>query len=1430
MTSTQPRPILPPTSPKSPVSLSPPTSLPASPRNSTTPSTLTSHFVQALHDYLPSSAPADDAVSCLFFRKGAIIEVFNRDSSGWWDGLSGDVRGWFPSNYVGRIGEAVRQSADFEDEESQEEFEAWRQHVNTIEHTDSPTTDSLDKSSMFVTPSSTNASESPPPPLGTPDTLSQSSLGMQSRVELARALLIEDRRRSISSDTSGSITTDTMQHNDQPYSRIQHIPAWESLMNDLSRHISELVEACASPASTNVQLTIFQVVSDVRYLLTASNTVEKDSHLLKSQPELARQRKIVLSALSKLVLKGKELKKTPETDVLGDQVPALANQLLVEMDVFEGFLQKTLTSDPAVAAHQQVSPRTSLLSLASTASSSTTSLRQQLIDARLSSTSLIAKVVPLPDAQHILQNVMEHQESIEELVTSLLITIEKFLGSRQRATEMLEMTRKAVEAVRTFLAVVEHVCSNVGELDYKHCSIIPDDPHLVALVLAKEAVYSAITNLVTAVRALTGSRELQAGEDYEQLRVCCENVVRTTDNCAACVRTCLHVDDAEANEMQSNIGEMRDHLENSIDLRRNQTLSVLGRKATSLNALQTQYDGSAASDIPVAQSSTEDKDEKLVEIGALAEGDQDETLVDDAQTIEKIDESEVEVLEIAHNDDTMAKIPQEGNEGEENATSPASSANQNKKSIASMLSDAGRSRQSLKDTKVVPKAVRNSKHVRSETLRRSNATTTARVSVTNSVSSTLTSNAFRQSARSSVDSFNQTPLTTPEPMSPVNEYDAATPPSMHQHVISKLESAQQAQPRARTSSINANQAGYPFPIVSSSTAIPLPPIPSQSTNQPELKMMSSKSTPTIDQSSGKSRRPRGMSVSTLRMSLKQKNEENRLGSTTNTETGQPIRRMASWMSISSVDKRDSVQDSEYSGKREDEPWFMEQRVFGEDEIMLNADGQVTGATLEALVEKLTLHQKSPGQYKQERVPCRRLLKQMSDLDLVFTRAFFYNFRLFTTPTAFVDLLIARFALEPPTEPCLTEEELTMWTKRVQLPVRLRVYNVIKTWLETYFTFEQDAGTERALMKFTTNEMDEAMPIPAKRMVELIRRTFTSRGLAATGRKLSYTNEARATLQKSSSGSHISLSSGQSLFSTLTLFDDHHTESGLTAQLPPSNITRSLRNTLRKALSQGVLGLVHVQDFDPLELARQLTLMESSLFCQIRPNEMIGQEFKKKIGCSSAIHVKAMIQRSTQVTSWVSDTILREPDPKKRAQMIKFWIKVGDCCIQLNNYNTLMAIRSALDSTSIVRLKKTWDCVSTKYKTMSEPIYRATDSQRNFAEYRQRLKNAVAPCLPFLGVYLTDMTFIDDGNSNHRMSPGGHQLINFDKYIKTTRVLNEIDQFQIPYRLVEVDEIQRYLVRCLETVEKDDQVFYTRSLKVEPREEEFDIRSAISALQ
>ena len=61
---------------------------------------LPTFYCRALYDY-----QSTDNSSLSFFR-GDIIEVLTQLESGWWDGLIGEERGWFPSNYVQPISES----------------------------------------------------------------------------------------------------------------------------------------------------------------------------------------------------------------------------------------------------------------------------------------------------------------------------------------------------------------------------------------------------------------------------------------------------------------------------------------------------------------------------------------------------------------------------------------------------------------------------------------------------------------------------------------------------------------------------------------------------------------------------------------------------------------------------------------------------------------------------------------------------------------------------------------------------------------------------------------------------------------------------------------------------------------------------------------------------------------------------------------------------------------------------------------------------------------------------------------------------------------------------------------------------------------------------------------------------------------------------
>lgn len=106
------------------------------------------------------------------------------------------------------------------------------------------------------------------------------------------------------------------------------------------------------------------------------------------------------------------------------------------------------------------------------------------------------------------------------------------------------------------------------------------------------------------------------------------------------------------------------------------------------------------------------------------------------------------------------------------------------------------------------------------------------------------------------------------------------------------------------------------------------------------------------------------------------------------------------------------------------------------------------------------------------------------------------------------------------------------------------------------------------------------------------------------------------------------------------------------------------------------------------------------------------------------------------------------------------------CHSLNNYNALMAVLCALSSSTIARLKKTWEGISPKHLANLDSLRKSVEHSRNYYEYRARLRTVVdEPCLPFLGLYLTDVTFCYEGNAAERVSPLDPtlKLINFDRY-------------------------------------------------------------------
>ena len=86
------------------------------------------------------------------------------------------------------------------------------------------------------------------------------------------------------------------------------------------------------------------------------------------------------------------------------------------------------------------------------------------------------------------------------------------------------------------------------------------------------------------------------------------------------------------------------------------------------------------------------------------------------------------------------------------------------------------------------------------------------------------------------------------------------------------------------------------------------------------------------------------------------------------------------------------------------------------------------------------------------------------------------------------------------------------------------------------------------------------------------------------------------------------------------------------------------------------------DIDALEFARQLTIIESRLYCKIKPTECLNKTWQKKLQPNEpdpAANVKALILHSNQLTNWVAQMILTQADVKRRVIVIKHFVAVAD---------------------------------------------------------------------------------------------------------------------------------------------------------------------------
>nr|XP_045368393.1 ras-specific guanine nucleotide-releasing factor 2 isoform X3 [Camelus bactrianus] len=231
----------------------------------------------------------------------------------------------------------------------------------------------------------------------------------------------------------------------------------------------------------------------------------------------------------------------------------------------------------------------------------------------------------------------------------------------------------------------------------------------------------------------------------------------------------------------------------------------------------------------------------------------------------------------------------------------------------------------------------------------------------------------------------------------------------------------------------------------------------------------------------------------------------------------------------------------------------------------------------------------------------------------------------------------------------------------------------------------------------------------------------------------------------------------------------------------------------------------------MELAEQITLLDHIVFRSIPYEEFLGQGWMKLDKNERTPYIMKTSQHFNDMSNLVASQIMNYADVSSRANAIEKWVAVADICRCLHNYNGVLEITSALNRSAIYRLKKTWAKVSKQTKALMDKLQKTVSSEGRFKNLRETLKNCNPPAVPYLGMYLTDLAFIEEGTPNFTEEG----LVNFSKMRMISHIIREIRQFQqTSYRIDHQPKVTHYLLDKALIIDED--TLYELSLKIEPR--------------
>uniref|UniRef100_H3AG57 SOS Ras/Rho guanine nucleotide exchange factor 2 n=1 Tax=Latimeria chalumnae TaxID=7897 RepID=H3AG57_LATCH len=443
----------------------------------------------------------------------------------------------------------------------------------------------------------------------------------------------------------------------------------------------------------------------------------------------------------------------------------------------------------------------------------------------------------------------------------------------------------------------------------------------------------------------------------------------------------------------------------------------------------------------------------------------------------------------------------------------------------------------------------------------------------------------------------------------------------------------------------------------------------------------------------------------------------------------------------------------------------EENIVFEDHIQSKTGIPIIkGGTVIKLIERLTYHMYA---------------------DPNFVRTFLTTYRSFCKPQKLLSLLIKRFEIP---EPKPTEEdrlaiekgdqpisvELKRFRKEYVQPVQLRGLNVFRHWVEHHFyDFERDPELLDRLEEFISSKLGCIfLGKSMKKWVESITKIIKRKRQA-----------------QANGISH-----------------------NITFESPPPQIEWHISQS-------GETENFDIMTLHPIEIARQLTLLESDLY-SIPFNHLMYHSIYRRNTCLYMF----LINRAVQPSELVGSVWTKEDKVKPvLIYRLDHTFEVGSLVVHsIVLYETF--------NHKLVETNDNFRSFGLLHKNTLVKLYTLVITNLNFKNqvifYKSHMEQIICERFCFvlnkrlIGIYLTNILKTEEGNPSF-LKRHGKELINFSKRRKVAEITGEIQQYQNqPYCLQVEPDIRKFFENLNPMGNMSEKEFtdylFNKSLEIEPR--------------